>query len=76
MLFMTYNALLIISVYKKRDRKGDGRTDTPSYRDARTHLKRSRFYVRVCRTSHESKKLIALTYVMHSAFYICASLTR
>ena len=52
MLFMAFYAFLIISVHKilnfmhfsrkhyiRTDRPTDRRTDTPSYRDARTHLK-------------------------------------
>ena len=52
MLFMTFYAFLIISVhkilnfghfsqkhYRHTDGPADGQTDTPSYRDARTHLK-------------------------------------
>ena len=49
MLFMTLYAFRIISVHKtlnfmhflqERDIPTDGRTDAPSYRDARTHLKK------------------------------------
>ena len=56
MLFMTFYAFLISSVHKIRnfmhfsqnyyihtDRRTDRQTDTPSYRDARTHLKSRRF---------------------------------